>query len=171
MNKVKIYLVKFQLVVVAFVFFSLCSISQVCAQETGENYSKAVKAALYVVKEMSDKESVAIGSIYNVVDVNGELEGYSLGYYIGDEPYGYAIYSIEKESITEFVFSQGCNNLFNELADKAKEENIDEDNLIDGIRVSFDDGWALVRASNTGPNLTLRFEAASKKRLKEIEEE
>lgn len=44
-------------------------------------------------------------------------------------------------------------------------------NLIDGIRVSFDDGWALVRASNTGPNLTLRFEAASKKRLKEIEEE
>lgn len=133
MNKVKIYLVKFQLVVVAFVFFSLCSISQVCAQETGENYSKAVKAALYVVKEMSDKESVAIGSIYNVVDVNGELEGYSLGYYIGDEPYGYAIYSIEKESITEFVFSQGCNNLFNELADKAKEENIDEDNLIDGI--------------------------------------
>ena len=44
-------------------------------------------------------------------------------------------------------------------------------NLIDGIRVSFDDGWALVRASNTRPNLTLRFEAASKKRLKEIEEE
>ena len=30
---------------------------------------------------------------------------------------------------------------------------------IDGVRVEFNDGWALVRASNTGPNLTARFEA------------
>ena len=42
---------------------------------------------------------------------------------------------------------------------------------IDGIKVLFDDGWALVRASNTGPNLTARFEAKTKERLAEIEEE
>ena len=42
---------------------------------------------------------------------------------------------------------------------------------IDGVRVTFDDGWALVRASNTGPNLTIRFEATSEKNLKKIEEE
>ena len=30
---------------------------------------------------------------------------------------------------------------------------------IDGVRVEFDDGWALVRASNTTPCLVLRFEA------------
>jgi len=42
---------------------------------------------------------------------------------------------------------------------------------IDGVKVLFDDGWALVRASNTGPNLTARFEARTEERLKELQEE
>jgi phosphomannomutase / phosphoglucomutase len=36
---------------------------------------------------------------------------------------------------------------------------------IDGIRVSFDDGWGLIRASNTQPALVLRFEASTPERL------
>lgn len=43
--------------------------------------------------------------------------------------------------------------------------------LEDGVRVQFDDGWALVRASNTGPNLTMRFEAENEVRLEEIKKE
>lgn len=39
---------------------------------------------------------------------------------------------------------------------------------IDGIRIIFDDGWALIRASNTQPVLVLRFEARSESRLNEI---
>ena len=39
---------------------------------------------------------------------------------------------------------------------------------IDGVRVLFDDGWGLVRASNTQPALVLRFEAATRERLDEI---
>jgi phosphomannomutase/phosphoglucomutase len=31
--------------------------------------------------------------------------------------------------------------------------------LIDGLRVDFDTSWGLVRASNTSPAITLRFEA------------
>ena len=42
---------------------------------------------------------------------------------------------------------------------------------IDGIRVEFEDGWALVRASNTGPNITVRFEAKTEARLDEIQKE
>ena len=42
---------------------------------------------------------------------------------------------------------------------------------IDGIRSTFPDGWALVRASNTGPNLTLRFEAKSSEGLEAIRDE
>ena len=42
---------------------------------------------------------------------------------------------------------------------------------IDGVRASFPDGWALIRASNTGPDLTLRFEADTNERKIEIEEE
>ena len=40
---------------------------------------------------------------------------------------------------------------------------------IDGLRVNFEDGWGLLRASNTTPKLVLRFEANSLKRLDEIE--
>ena len=40
---------------------------------------------------------------------------------------------------------------------------------IDGLRVNFEDGWGLLRASNTTPKLVLRFEASSPKRLDEIE--
>lgn len=39
---------------------------------------------------------------------------------------------------------------------------------VDGVRVTFSDGWGLVRASNTQPALVLRFEAQSQSRLDEI---
>ncbi|MCI0890581.1 MAG: phosphomannomutase, partial [Chloroflexi bacterium] len=38
-------------------------------------------------------------------------------------------------------------------------------------RATFPDGWALVRASNTGPNLTVRFESKSQEGLDAIEAE
>lgn len=41
-------------------------------------------------------------------------------------------------------------------------------NLIDGIRVSFEDGWALARASNTQPVLVLRFESSTEAGLNRI---
>jgi len=40
---------------------------------------------------------------------------------------------------------------------------------IDGVRVIFEDGWGLVRASNTSPVIVLRFEAESASRLQEIQ--
>lgn len=42
---------------------------------------------------------------------------------------------------------------------------------IDGVRVTFENGWGLVRASNTGPNLTLRFEATTEEYLEELKKE
>ncbi|HEV8479902.1 MAG TPA: phosphomannomutase/phosphoglucomutase [Candidatus Eisenbacteria bacterium] len=41
---------------------------------------------------------------------------------------------------------------------------------IDGARVQFPDGWALVRASNTQPVLVVRFEARSRERLEQIQD-
>ncbi len=42
---------------------------------------------------------------------------------------------------------------------------------VDGVRIKFEDGWALVRASNTQPVIVLRFEANTEERLAEIQEE
>jgi phosphomannomutase/phosphoglucomutase len=39
---------------------------------------------------------------------------------------------------------------------------------LDGARIDFGDGWALVRPSNTQPALSLRFEATSKERLEQL---
>jgi phosphomannomutase/phosphoglucomutase len=39
---------------------------------------------------------------------------------------------------------------------------------VDGVRVTFPDGWGLIRASNTQPLLVLRFEAKTRERLDEI---
>lgn len=39
---------------------------------------------------------------------------------------------------------------------------------IDGVRCEFKDSWALVRASNTGPNITVRFEAKTEQKLDEL---
>ncbi len=50
---------------------------------------------------------------------------------------------------------------------KGKQEIID----IDGLRALYDDGWGLVRASNTQPALVLRFEALTQDRLDEIRTE
>lgn len=41
---------------------------------------------------------------------------------------------------------------------------------IDGIRLNFNDGWMLIRASNTQPALTLRFEAKTETRLNELKQ-
>ncbi len=41
-------------------------------------------------------------------------------------------------------------------------------NDIDGVRITFEDGWGLVRASNTQAVIVLRFEAESEERLNEI---
>jgi phosphomannomutase/phosphoglucomutase len=41
---------------------------------------------------------------------------------------------------------------------------------VDGVRVTFPDGWGLIRASNTQPLLVLRFEAQTKERLAEIQQ-
>jgi len=58
----------------------------------------------------------------------------------------------------KFKIVEKAQNAFNEF----------ESITIDGIRIKFDDGWALIRASNTQPVLVLRFEAASSERLDEI---
>jgi phosphomannomutase len=44
-------------------------------------------------------------------------------------------------------------------------------NTIDGVRVSYPEGWALVRSSNTQPVITLRFESNTEAGLKKIESE
>ena len=59
---------------------------------------------------------------------------------------------------------------FNLISTLARGFNFDgaKVNALDGLRVSFDYGWGIIRASNTTPNLMLRFEANSEQALQQI---
>ena len=61
-----------------------------------------------------------------------------------------------------------------QIIDKIKEYAINQKyNIltIDGVKVFYEDGSALVRASNTGPNITCRFESKDENKLNIIKEE
>ncbi len=60
--------------------------------------------------------------------------------------------------------------VIDKVAEYAKENNYNFLD-IDGVKVLFEDGWALVRASNTGPNITARFEARTPERLEALKNE
>ncbi|MBR3280991.1 MAG: phosphomannomutase/phosphoglucomutase [Clostridia bacterium] len=61
---------------------------------------------------------------------------------------------------TKFDIVNKCTNYF-----KEKGYNVID---VDGSRVVYDGGWGLVRASNTGPNLTIKAEAITEEKCNDI---
>jgi len=79
----------------------------------------------------------------------------------------------EYHSTEELKFKSSDDKKF-QIVDKIKKYSIEKGYnvlTIDGVRVNFDYGWALVRASNTGPNITARFEAKTEEELAKLQEE
>jgi len=81
--------------------------------------------------------------------------------YLADLPKTYSTPEIRAECPEDKKFK---------LVEMVKEELKKDHEIIDvdGVRIIFPDGWGLLRASNTGPVLVLRFEARSEERLQEI---
>ena len=93
------------ILIVTFILF-LSNFSSVNAKSNFDysKYDFAIEEALEVIQPLNqEKLDIYVDDIYNVVDTQGNLEGYSMGYFVDDEPYGYAIYSIESSSICTIV--------------------------------------------------------------------
>lgn len=76
------------------------------------------------------------------------------------------------ENTPEIRYSVGDDVKF-KIVDRIKEyahKNGYYTNEIDGVKIIFTNGWSLVRASNTGPNLTVRCEAENKQDLQKLKE-
>ncbi|MBC8385773.1 MAG: phosphomannomutase/phosphoglucomutase [Candidatus Cloacimonetes bacterium] len=82
--------------------------------------------------------------------------------FLSDQPKMYNTPEIHVQSTDDDKFE-----IVNKVRDSFIEEGY-EVNAIDGMRVTFADGWGLCRASNTTPVLVLRFEAETEERLSEI---
>lgn len=73
-------------------------------------------------------------------------------------------------STTEITIDVDEKNKFKIIEDfiNQAEFNGGTKTTIDGLRIDYDDGWGLIRASNTTPKLVMRFEGKTLSRLEEI---
>ena len=83
-------------------------------------------------------------------------------------------YESINSDIEKLILTEEEQKEINEQIEKVKsycrsqEYNIND---IDGVRAEFNNGWALVRASNTSPNITARFEGRTKEDMEKIQRE
>lgn len=82
--------------------------------------------------------------------------------YLADQPKMYNTPELHVPCADERKF-----DVVAKVCEEFKAEGYDV-NDIDGARITFDDGWGLVRASNTTPVLVTRYEATSEARMNEI---
>ena len=124
------------------------------------------------------------GELSGHVYFRDKFPGYDDGIYAGmrliellsntDKPLSSLLDGINKYYSTEEAKVKVDDEIKFEVVEKMKEYCVKQGyNMItiDGVKAKFDDGFALVRASNTGPNITMRFEATTESRLQELQEE
>ena len=149
-------------------------IKPICTR-TGNSYTKKISAE-------------------NNYPFGGEMSGhlYFRDRFIGTDDGIYAglrfveILSKSKNKASELL--EGINKYYSTDENKIEVEDAKKDKVIDGVeeyckkkgykyittdgvKVLYDDGFALVRKSNTTPNITTRYEAKTQERLNEIEKE
>ena len=149
-------------------------IKPICTR-TGNSYTKKISAE-------------------NNYPFGGEMSGhlYFRDHFIGTDDGIYAglrfveILSKSKNKASELL--EGINKYYSTDENKIEVEDTKKEKVVnrveeyckkkgykyittDGVKVLYDDGFALVRKSNTNPNITTRYEAKTQERLKNIEEE
>mgnify|MGYP003505875701 CR=1 FL=1 len=149
-------------------------IKPICTR-TGNSYTKKISAE-------------------NNYPFGGEMSGhlYFRDRFIGTDDGIYAglrfveILSKSKKKASELL--EGINKYYSTDENKIEVEDAKKDKVVDGVeeyckkkgykyittdgvKVLYDDGFALVRKSNTTPNITTRYEAKTQERLNEIEKE
>ncbi|MBQ2873498.1 MAG: phosphomannomutase/phosphoglucomutase [Bacilli bacterium] len=141
---------------------------------TGNSYTRAATA---------EHETPLGGELSGHVYFRDKFPGYDDGIYAGmrliellshtDKPLSSMLDGINKYYSTEELKIRVEDKIKFEVIEKMKQYCLSKKYnflTIDGVKAKFDDGFALVRASNTGPNITMRFEATTEERLKELQD-
>ena len=142
---------------------------------TGNSYTRAASAS---------GDYPLSGELSGHVYFRDKWPGYDDGIYAGmrliellsmtDKPLNTLLEGINKYYSTEElkikVTDETKFKIIDEMIAYSKNKGY-ETLTIDGCKAKFTDGFALVRASNTGPNITMRFEAKSADRLNELQRE
>jgi len=115
----------------------------------------------------------AIYASCRLIEILAHSKG-SLSSLLADLPKTYSTPEIRMDCPDGIKFKvvERLQRLFKELQSTNHESRltISEINTVDGVRITFSNGWGLVRASNTQPVLVLRYEADSEEGLDKIKE-
>ena len=136
----------------------------------------------YIKKMMRETNAILAGEMSGHIFFNDKWYGFDDGIYCGAR----MIEIVSNQNIESSEIFADLPNSFStpeinipvdkdgiqhDFMEKFKSSAIFEEaeiSTIDGLRVDYDDGWGLLRASNTTSCLVMRFEAESKARLLEI---
>ncbi|MCB1691304.1 MAG: phosphomannomutase/phosphoglucomutase [Pseudomonadales bacterium] len=136
----------------------------------------------YLKEKMKETDAVLGGEMSGHICFNERWFGFDDGLYagarlieiVGSQTEGLAeLLSEFPESITtpEIIVPVSEKDKFRIIEELTADPDFAEGAVttIDGLRIDYSDGWGLVRASNTSPALTLRFEADSEETLANIQ--
>ena len=136
----------------------------------------------YIKKMMRETNAILAGEMSGHVFFNDKWYGFDDGIYCGarmieivsnqsiesSEIFADLPNSFSTPEINIPVDKDGIQHDFMEKFKSSAKFEEAEISTIDGLRVDYDDGWGLLRASNTTSCLVMRFEAESEERLLEI---
>ena len=148
--------------------------------ENGGEPIMAPTGHFHIKKAIKKTGALLAGEMSGHIFFNDKWHGFDDGLYSGAR--AIEIISNSDKSISDLIavlpksFSTPELNIL--VADETKFDIVEsfakycslkgEKITIDGLRINFDNGWGLIRASNTTPKLVLRFEGDSLKDMEEI---
>ncbi len=145
------------------------------ASRTGNSYTKA---------GTKENDCVLGGEYSGHIFLRDKFAGFDSALYVGlrliealsktDKTVSECLEGIPKYYSTEEIKIASPDTKKKEVVEKIREYCEQEGYEIvtlDGVRVELEDGWALVRCSNTGPNITARFEGATEEIRDKLKEQ
>ena len=141
---------------------------------TGNSYTKAATR---------DNDCILGGELSGHLYFRDKFLGFDSGMYAGlrmieilsktDKKVSELLEGVNKYHSTPEIKIPSTDTKKKEVVEKIKKYCKEQDFKtidIDGVRVELDDGWALVRYSNTGPNITARFEGKTEEVMNKLKD-
>lgn len=153
-------------------------------KKIGANAIMVKNGSAYIENVMHDKPALIGGEYSGHIFFKDDYYGFDDGIYAAlrtaklieklDVSSNELLDGFEKYYSTPEIRLDVSDNIKFELVDKIKNYALSKNydcNLCDGVRVNYNDGFSLVRCSNTSPQITLRFEAKDENTLNQRKEE
>lgn len=150
----------------------------------GANCHMVKNGSAYLEKVMHDTPALIGGEFSGHIFFRDDYFGYDDGIYAGlrlaklltekKTECSKLATGMEKYVNTPEIRIEVNDNIKFSIVDKIKKYCLNKGyntNLADGVRVNYEDGFSLIRCSNTGPTITLRFEAKDDITLSERKKE